>query len=306
MEPIIRVEGLVKKYGELTAVDGVSFQVRQGDFFAFLGPNGAGKSTTISILCTLLVKTAGSVTVAGFDVDSGGRGVREAIGIVFQDNVLDPLLTVKENLLTRGGLYEKDRKALKFRLDEVTRTIGLGEYLSRPFGKLSGGQKRRAEVARALMSRPKLLILDEPTTGLDPQTRKTVWEVIAKLQKEEKLTVFFTTHYMEEAAGADMVAVIDRGKIVASGTPNELKERYSSDILRLAPRHMGAAERFLSGRGYAFEKTADMLTVRLPTTLEAYGLLKEMEGGFDAFEVIRGTMDDVFVNITGRSIREGD
>lgn len=306
MEPIIRVEGLVKKYGELTAVDGVSFQVRQGDFFAFLGPNGAGKSTTISILCTLLVKTAGSVTVAGFDVDSGGTGVREAIGIVFQDNVLDPLLTVKENLLTRGGLYEKDRKALKFRLDEVTRTIGLGEYLSRPFGKLSGGQKRRAEVARALMSRPKLLILDEPTTGLDPQTRKTVWEVIAKLQKEEKLTVFFTTHYMEEAAGADMVAVIDRGKIVASGTPNELKERYSSDILRLAPRHMGAAERFLSGRGYAFEKTADMLTVRLPTTLEAYGLLKEMEGGFDAFEVIRGTMDDVFVNITGRSIREGD
>ena len=306
MEPIIRVEGLVKKYGELTAVDGVSFQVRQGDFFAFLGPNGAGKSTTISILCTLLVKTAGSVTVAGFDVDSGGTGVREAIGIVFQDNVLDPLLTVKENLLTRGGLYEKDRKALKFRLDEVTRTIGLGEYLSRPFGKLSGGQKRRAEVARALMSRPKLLILDEPTTGLDPQTRKTVWEVIAKLQKKEKLTVFFTTHYMEEGAGADMVAVIDRGKIVASGTPNELKERYSSDILRLAPRHMGAAERFLSGRGYAFEKTADMLTVRLPTTLEAYGLLKEMEGGFDAFEVIRGTMDDVFVNITGRSIREGD
>lgn len=306
MEPIIRVTGLVKKYGELTAVNGVSFEVHQGDLFAFLGPNGAGKSTTISILCTLLAKTAGSVHVAGFDVDREGEGVRKAIGIVFQDNVLDPLLTVKENLLTRGGLYEKDRSALRLRLNEVARTMGLGGYLNRPFGKLSGGQKRRAETARALMSSPKLLILDEPTTGLDPQTRKTVWEVIAKLRKEENLTVFFTTHYMEEAAEADMVAVIDRGKIVAWGTPNELKERYSSDILRLAPQDMEAAERFLSSRGYAPERTADMLTVRLPSTLEAYGLLKELEGGYSAFEVIRGTMDDVFVNITGRSIREGN
>lgn len=306
MEPIIRVEGLVKQYGQLTAVDGVSFAVRQGELFAFLGPNGAGKSTTISILCTLLAKTAGSVRVAGFDVDSEGTGVRSAIGIVFQDNVLDPLLTVRENLLTRGGLYERDRKVLKNRLEEVVRTIGIGDYVNRPFGKLSGGQKRRAEVARALMSSPKLLILDEPTTGLDPQTRKTVWEVVEKLRREENLTVFFTTHYMEEAAEADMVAVIDRGKIVAMGTPNELKERYSSDILHLAPRDMEEAERFLAGRGYLPERTADMLTVRLSSSLEAYGLLREMEGGFDAFEVVRGTMDDVFVRITGRSIREGD
>lgn len=304
MENIIEVSGLTKKYGSLTAVDDISFTVEEGQLFAFLGPNGAGKSTTINVICTLLSKTAGEVTVDGHIVGREDNAVRHSIGIVFQDNVLDDLLTVKENLLTRGALYGTEGNALKNRLKKVGGIMGVTELFDRPFGKLSGGQKRRCEIARALMSDPKILFLDEPTTGLDPQTRLNVWNTVRALQKEHNMTVFLTTHYMEEAADADMVAIIDGGKIAAKGTPNELKESYSTDTLRLAPSDMAAAEEFCKSRKLRYEPVADMLYISVEDSLHGYRLLKELEDGFTAFEMVRGNMDDVFVGITGHRIRE--
>ena len=304
MQEIISVRQLTKRYGDLTAVDKVSFSVHEGSLFAFLGPNGAGKSTTINVICTLLEKTEGEVIVDRLVIGRDDAQIRKKIGVVFQDNVLDDLLTVRENLLSRGQLYGMSGQILQQRLAKVAATMELGDQLNRRYGKLSGGQRRRTEIGRALMSDPKILFLDEPTTGLDPQTRIQVWKTINQLQKELSMTVFLTTHYMEEAASADWVAIIDGGKIVAEGTPHELKQKHSSDLLRLTPRDRRQTEDWLQAGSRPFERVADQLMIPVKDSLEAFSLLQSLDGTFAAFEVVNGNMDDVFINITGHKIRE--
>jgi multidrug/hemolysin transport system ATP-binding protein len=306
LEGIVSVKGLVKKYGALTAVNDIGFEVQKGDLFAFLGPNGAGKSTTINIICTLLDKTAGEVLVDGCKVGLKDDEVRKRIGVVFQDNILDDLLTVKENLTLRGSLYGVNGRELSKRLMRAAEIVGIEDLLNRRYGKLSGGQKRRSEIARALLHQPKVLFLDEPTTGLDPQTRIRVWKTIRYLQREYDMTVFLTTHYMEEAEGADDVAIIDSGRIVARGTPNELKAAYSSDVLKIAPKDALKAASWFKDKGYEAKERADMLLVPVGDSMEALALLKQIEDNVRAFEVVRGNMDDVFIKITGHAIREDE
>lgn len=303
-ESAIVLRDVVKSFGDNRAVDGLSLTVPAGICLGLLGPNGAGKSTTINVICTLLGKTDGEIVVDGCVVGRNDAQIRKKIGVVFQDNVLDDLLTVKENLLSRGQLYGMSGRALLQRLEHVAEVMEVREILGRRFGKLSGGQRRRVEIGRALMSDPKILFLDEPTTGLDPQTRITVWKTIRQLQKDLKMTVFMTTHYMEEAAAADWVAIIDGGHIVAEGTPSDLKTRYSTDLLRLTPFDRKQAENWLTGKNRGFDRIADQLMIPVRDSLEAYSLLKDMDGTFASFEVVSGTMDDVFINITGHQIRE--
>ena len=236
MEPIIKVEGLQKHFGSVKAVKGIDFQVEKGELFGFLGVNGAGKSTTINMLCTVLKPTAGKADICGLEVGKEDEEIRKKIGVVYQNNCLDDRLTVKENLLVRGALYETDRKKLTENVSRVCEILELSEVYGRKFGKLSGGWKRRCEIARALLHAPEILFLDEPTTGLDPSTRKIVWESISRLRKEENMTIFLTTHYMEEAAKASHIAIIDAGEIKEYGTPFSLKEKYAKDKLKLIPK----------------------------------------------------------------------
>ncbi len=304
MPDIITVDRLSKNYGEINAVNQVSFSVHEGSLFAFLGPNGAGKSTTINMLCTLLRPSGGQVMINGFQLGRNDQEIRCRIGIVFQDNVLDDLLTVQENLLTRGALYGLRGQELRQRVDKVSDIMGIRDMLKRRYGKLSGGQRRRAEVGRALMSDPQILFLDEPTTGLDPQTRKNVWQTIRQLQIDLKMTVFLTTHYLEEAAGADWVAIIDEGSIVAEGTPAQLRQQYSTDTLRMVPFNRAQTEAKLKDNGFTVLRAADQLHIPVSSSLAAFELLQELKGSYSSFEVISGDMDDVFVNITGHKIRE--
>lgn len=218
----IRVENLVKTFKDVRAVDGISFTANEGELFAFLGENGAGKSTSIAVICGLLKKDGGKVYVAGRDIDEDDS-VKSEIGVVFQASVLDKALSARDNLTFRAALYGITGKDCEKRIEELNALLDFGEFIDRPLAKLSGGQKRKIDIARALLNKPKILILDEPTTGLDPQTRKTVWAVAEKLRREEKMTVFLTTHYMEEAAKADYVVILDHGKIAAEGTPRQLK-----------------------------------------------------------------------------------
>lgn len=297
MSNMIEVQNLKKYYGEVKAVDGVSFAVERGSLFAFLGVNGTGKSTTIHILCTLLEKTGGAVMVDEFDLDSDAARIRKSIGIVFQNNVLDNLLTVGENLTIRGQLQQLSGKALASRLSELRGLLMLDDIWKRPYGKLSGGQKRRCEIARALIGNPRLLILDEPTTGLDPQTRQVIWNLIRSLQKERGMTVFLTTHYMEEAALADSIVILERGKICAQGTPENLKAAHGKDILKLCFGDMVAGERQLRGMGLVPRRAADVWRVTVPSSHAALGILNALTDMTD-FELIHGTMDDVFLQVT--------
>lgn len=304
---IIKVNDLVKKFGDITAVDGISFSVTEGDFFAFLGPNGAGKSTTINIISTLMNATSGSVEVDGLLRGERDAAIRGKIGVVFQDNMLDELLTVKENIEVRASFYGLTGAAFLRQLGNITEALNIGEFLNRRYGKLSGGQRRRADIARALINTPRVLFLDEPTTGLDPQTRIYVWDIIKKLRTENDMTVFLTTHYMEEAAEADDVAIIDHGKVVARGTPDELRVRYTKDILRVTPK--GGSDKdikaFFEGRGFSCANGGGVCSVNVEDSMQALELLKQCQGMIENFEVRRGSMDDVFVNITGHAIREG-
>lgn len=299
---ILEVADLRKSYGPVRAVDGISFRVEEGQFFAFLGPNGAGKSTTISCLCTLLSPDSGSVHVAGFEVGKEDEEVRRNIGIVFQESLLDSKLTVKENLGMRAAFYGLTGARARSRIGKVAGQLQIADILDRRYGRLSGGQKRRCDIARALVNTPRILFLDEPTTGLDPQTRTTVWEIIRSMQKTG-LTVFLTTHYMEESSAADSVCVIDHGKIAASGTPGELKNRYTSDTLWLEG-NLGAMGEKLRKAGFSFAVKNGRLAVAVGGSLSALSLLRELEPDLSDFEVIRGSMDDVFLRITGHDIRE--
>lgn len=305
MSKVIEISGLAKKYGDFLAVDHISFEVEESSLFAFLGPNGAGKSTTINMICTLLSKTAGDAKVGGFILDQDNDNIRNQIGVVFQDSLLDDLLTVKENIQVRAGFYGIQMEEFKKRFDEIAGVLGIDEYADKKYGKLSGGQRRRADIARALINVPKILILDEPTTGLDPQTRRQVWETVRHLQKEKRMTVFLTTHYMEEAAWADDVAIIDHGKIVASGTPTELRSKYSNDHLRMTANIEADLLRFLDQDKISYKQRAGYIDVPVQNSMKALEILKKAEPLIRNFEVIGGTMDDVFINITGREIREG-
>lgn len=301
---IISVAGLKKSYGNVKAIRGIDFHVSEGELFAFLGPNGAGKTTTIDIICTLLKPDSGHVIINGFTLGRQDDKIRKDIGIVFQDNTLDNLLTVRENLYTRGSFYDMGKKELSASVEKAARAAGVEKFLNRPYGKISGGQRRRADIARALVNTPRILFLDEPTTGLDPQTRKSVWDTIRNLQRETGMTVFLTTHYMEEAARADYVSIIDNGLISASGTPSELRAKYSMDTLKLIPVDIDKLKGFLKELNIEFIISGGALTVRISDTLNALPLVNKVQNLISGFEVISGSMDDAFVKITGHSIRE--
>ncbi|MDD4312901.1 MAG: ABC transporter ATP-binding protein, partial [Eubacteriales bacterium] len=300
MNHIIEVSGLKKSYGSVQAVKGLDFYVEAGKIFAFLGPNGAGKSTTIDIICTFLKSDAGTVEVDGHLLGKDDNAIRQCIGAVFQDGLLDPLLTVSENLHLRAGFYGLRGKRLETTIADIARRMGIEEIMKRPYGKLSGGQRRRCDIARALVNTPKILFLDEPTTGLDPQTRKSVWETITKLQHDTGMTIFLTTHYMEEAAEADYVIVIDNGNIVAKGTPSDLKERFTSDKLTFTSKEPDALAVRLAAAGLSPEVVANRVTLRIANTLAALPLLTTYKGDITGFTVTTGTMDDAFIAITGK------
>lgn len=296
---IIEVENLQKSFGQVRAVDGISFSVEKGSLFAFLGLNGAGKSTTISIMTSTLARDGGKVTIDGLDIDRDSAKIKSEIGIVFQDSVLDSVLSGRDNLKTRAGLYGIYGKNYDERIKSLSDLLDLHDFIKRPVGKLSGGQRRRLDVARALINDPKILILDEPTTGLDPRSRKTVWEVIDRYRCEKGLTVFLTTHYMEEAAEADYVVILDSGKIAAEGTPNDLKNRYTGDFIRLYNGDKTA----LSKKGIAFSEENGYLQIEAGNTREAKELILQNPELFDDFEIIKGKMDDVFLSATGKQLK---
>jgi multidrug/hemolysin transport system ATP-binding protein len=302
---IIEVNNLIKNYGNVKAVKGIDFYVNEGDLFAFLGPNGAGKTTTIDIICTLLKPDSGTVTVNGYKLGEQDDKIRKSIGVVFQDSILDNLLTVKENLYTRGSFYGLTSRELSAAVEKASKAADVVSFINRPYGKLSGGQRRRSDIARALKHTPKILFLDEPTTGLDPQTRKSVCGIhIRSLQKGTGMTVFLTTHYMEEAANADYVAVIDNGLISASGTPAELRAKYSTDSLHLFPKDNSKLAAFLNEQSIKYTISGGAFIIPVLDTLDALPLVNEVESLISGFEVISGSMDDAFVNITGNAMRE--
>ena len=304
MSHMIEVRDLKKSYGDIEAVKGISFYVEKGKLFALLGPNGAGKSTTIDMICTFLRPDAGTGTVDGKTLGQEDDAIRSVIGAVFQDGMLDALLSVGENLRIRGGFYGLRGKELEAAVQRAAEVTGIADLMKRPYGKLSGGQRRRCDIARALINTPRVLFLDEPTTGLDPQTRKNVWETIQTLQRETDMTIFLTTHYMEEAAEADYVIVIDHGEIAARGTPAELKARYARDTLRLVCSDMDGAKGALDGLNAAYTQAADQLVVPVDSTFDALPLIEAARPYLTGFEVLMGTMDDAFIGITGKGIRE--
>lgn len=298
---MIKITHLKKSFGDVKAVNDLSFQVKKGELFAFLGVNGAGKSTTISIICGQLHKDSGTVQIQGTDLDKIGRKVGTMLGVVFQDSVLDKPLTVRENLKNRAALYGITGKAFEKRLRELVEIFDFGDYLNRPVGKLSGGQRRRIDIARALIHRPEILILDEPTTGLDPQTRLLIWNVIERLRTEENMTVFLTTHYMEEAASAGYVVILDKGSIVAEGTPLELKNEYVHDTISL----YGVTEDEIKALKTEYKAIRDGYRIQVKNTLEATKMIVKHQEIFRDYEVVKGGMDDVFLTVTGKILGGG-
>ena len=298
MAKAITVNNLTKKYNEHNAVDNISFDVNEGELFAFLGENGAGKSTTINILCTILGKTSGDVKVFGHELSREDDKIRELIGIVFQNSVLDKKLTVGENLMTRGAYYGMRKKEILTRLEPYMESFEIDEIWNRKYEKLSGGQRRRVDIVRALINDPKILFLDEPTTGLDPRSRKMVWDHIRKLKEEKNLTIFLTTHYMEETADADDVRILEKGHIIASGTPIQLKSSFSSSKLVWYVNRSKENDDLI--RGYDWSYEADHYNVLFKGSVTE--MLYENRNKIVDYELIKGTMDDVFLNLTGREM----
>ncbi|MBO5312831.1 MAG: ABC transporter ATP-binding protein [Clostridia bacterium] len=298
MSNIIEINHLSKSFGEVKAVSDLSFRVKQGELFAFLGINGAGKSTTISIMCSQLSKDEGEVIIDGHNLDMGDYEIKRELGVVFQDSRLDSALSVYDNLQSRACLYGITGEAFQKRLGELSELLDFKELLGRTLGKLSGGQRRRIDVARALIHKPKILILDEPTTGLDPRTRKLLWDVISSLRKEENMTVFLTTHYMEEATDADYIVILDSGKICAEGTPLELKNTYTGDFITI----YGAQEERLDALGIEYEKIRDACRISVPSTAVATEMILKNPELFCDYEITKGKMDDVFLAVTGKAL----
>ncbi len=298
METIIKIDDLCKSFGEVKAVQNLSFKVRKGEMFAFLGVNGAGKSTTISIICGQLQKDSGRVVIDGCDLDSNIDSIKSEIGVVFQNSVLDQSLSVFDNLQIRAALYGVKGEMFNKRLKELIDLLDFGDLLKRTVGKLSGGQRRRIDIARALLNNPKILILDEPTTGLDPQTRSNLWLVIDQLRKRDGLTVFLTTHYMEEAADADYIVILDSGKIVAEGTPVELKNKFTGDFITLY--NVNSDE--IRTLNFPYEELKDAFRISVPNTTEATKLIINHPDIFRDYEITKGRMDDVFLAATGKKL----
>ncbi|MGM9654569.1 MAG: ABC transporter ATP-binding protein [Butyricicoccaceae bacterium] len=301
MDTIIEIDHLSKSFGDIRAVQDLSFQVREGELFAFLGVNGAGKSTTINILCGQLAKDGGSVRICGADPDREADRVKRSLGVVFQNSVLDKSLSVRDNLESRAALYGITGKAFSRRLEELSGLLELDDLLKRTVGKLSGGQRRRIDIARALLHQPRILILDEPTTGLDPQTRKLLWDAVSRMRREKSMTVFLTTHYMEEAADADYVVILDSGRIAAQGTPLTLKNTYTGDFITL----YGVTEEQVRGLGHPYEAIRDAYRVSVPDTAAATGLIVRNPEVFRDYEITKGRMDDVFLAVTGKKLTGG-
>ena len=301
MNRIIEISHLSKSFGEVKAVQDLSFSVKEGELFAFLGINGAGKSTTINIMCGLLAKDSGTVRIGDADLDQDADAIRRSLGVVFQNSVLDKDLSVRDNLESRAALYGIRGKAFRERLSELAGLLEFEDLLKRTVGKLSGGQRRRIDIARALLHSPRILILDEPTTGLDPQTRNILWRVIGDLRRNEKMTVFLTTHYMEEAADADYVVILDSGKIAAEGTPLTLKNTYTGDFITI----YGAEESQIRKLGVDFETIRDAYRVSVPDTAAATELIIRYPEIFRDYEITKGKMDDVFLAVTGKKLVGG-
>ncbi len=296
----IEIENLYKSYGSVKAVQNLSFRVKKGELFAFLGLNGAGKSTTISILCGQLQKDGGRVAINGKNLDESPMEIKRELGVVFQRSALDKPLSVYDNLKLRAALYGVTGEGFERRLKELDALFELKEILSRPYGKLSGGQRRRVDVARALLHKPSILILDEPTTGLDPQTRRSVWQVVENLRKETGMTVFLTTHYMEEAAEADYVLILDSGRVAAEGSPLQLKNEYAGDYITL----YGVDEEQVKGLGKPYEQIREGWRLSVENTQAATALILQNPHLFVDYEIVKGRMDDVFLAVTGKKLQE--
>ena len=301
---IIRIHDLSKSYGKLQAVKNISLNVYEGELFAFLGPNGAGKSTTINILSTLLEKDVGEIETNQHSLGKDNDKIRNDIGIVFQKSFLDDLLTVKENLFTRASFYGLEKSVITKRINTLSEQLSLHEFIDRPYGKLSGGQRRRADIARALVNHPKILFLDEPTTGLDPQTRHSIWTYIEDLRIKHKMTIFLTTHYMEEAAKCDRVCIIDHGEILELKTPRELRVQYAPTLMRIKTDCLDEAS--IQKFNVPFQKINDGYEIVLKESKEAYPILDTYRNQIEQFEVVEGTMDTVFLALTGKTIREDE
>lgn len=303
MTHMIEVRGLRKRYGSIEAVKGIYFYMEKGALFAFLGPNGAGKSTTIDIITTFLERDEGEVWIDGLVLGKENDKIRNRIGAVFQDNLLDRMLSVEENLQTRGALYGMSKQELYEAVERVIQLCELQDIRKQRYGRLSGGQRRRCDIARSILHQPRLLFLDEPTTGLDPQTRKMIWEMLCKLQRDAGMSIFLTTHYMEEAANADYVVVIDKGSISAKGTPIQLKERYAQDRLHLYTKDAHVTK-LLSEQGYSYQLRNEEIVLPLKTTMDALEVLTLCKDKVQDFEVLHGTMDDAFLAIIGKELSE--
>lgn len=305
-EAAIATEQLVKRYGEIEAVRGIDLSVMPGEIFGFLGPNGAGKSTTISMLCTLLRPTSGRATVAGFEVVRDPGAVRARIGLVFQDPSLDEQLTARENLDFHAFLYDVPRAIRAQRINEVLEMVELADRAASKVQTFSGGMKRRLEIARGILHSPEVLFLDEPTRGLDPQTRSHIWDYLRALRRLEGITIFMTTHYMDEAEFCDRIAIIDMGRIVALGTPDELKARVGGDVITIATTDNAASAAEL-GSKFGLTPTADDGTLRIEVSDGAAfipRLVRDLSAQVTAVTVRRPSLDDVFLKLTGRAIRE--
>ena len=300
-DTLLKVDNINVYYGNIHAVKNISFEVNEGEIVTLIGANGAGKSTTINILCGQLPKDSGRVLICGKNLETNLDEIKRSLGVVFQSSVLDQELSVQDNLKSRAALYGIAGRAFEARLDALAQMLEFEELLKRPVGRLSGGQRRRIDIARALLHQPKILILDEPTTGLDPQTRSILWQVVGQLRKQEHLTVFLTTHYMEEAADADDVVILDHGKIAAEGTPLSLKNTYTADYITL----YGVQEQQVQALGRPYEALRDAYRVTVPNTAAATELIVKHPALFRDYEITKGKMDDVFLAVTGKTLPGG-
>ncbi|MCG3316010.1 ABC transporter ATP-binding protein [Listeria monocytogenes] len=296
---MIKLTNVVKKFGKIEAVKGINLEVEKGSLFAFLGENGAGKSTTLSMICTESEPTSGEIYIDDEKLTFKNRKLfRQKLGVVFQENVLDDLLTVRENLYNRASLYGKTKAEITERLALVSSIMGIEDILNRRFEKLSGGQKCRAEIARAIMHDPEILLLDEPTTGLDPKTRVSVWKIIDYLREELGMTVFLTTHYLEEAKDADQLAVIKKGKIIAQGTPTNIRSRFSVDKIFFYDAKVAELQKIMKKANLPFKVSkATMRVDVINQDVEILAILNQAAGLYGSFEVIKGNLDDAFISM---------
>ena len=298
MEEILKITNVSKSFGKIKAVNNISFKVKKGEMFAYLGVNGAGKSTTISMICGTLKNDNGNIIVCGEDINKNSKYIKNKIGVVFQNSVLDQTLSVYDNLKYRASLYDITGNEFKKRFEELSKMFELNEIKNQKVKTLSGGQRRRVDIARAIIHEPEFLILDEPTTGLDPNTRKKLWNIIRNLREKNGMTVFLTTHYMEEAADADFITIIEKGKIITEGTPLDLKNKYAKDIINIY--HI--EENDIMKLKLPYTKIRDGFKIEVENTSIATDLIIKNKEIFKDYEIIKGKMDDVFLNATGSNL----